>query len=93
MDDKEKEPFFCYVAHRAADFWDWFDKRDIDKHLASWFTFIATWHVTQWALSFVAHHPEKTGIEAAAIIASVMVPWSGLQAAAIKWYFESRPTG
>ena len=81
---------WCVLAQRFRDVWDWVDKRDIDKHLASWFIFVATWDITHWALNFVSTHPEKSGTEAAAVIAAVMFPWSGLQAAALKWYFDSR---
>lgn len=82
--------FWCTVAQRFREVWDWVDKRDIDKHAASWFVFFATWDITHWALSFVSNHPEKSGLEAAAVIGAVMVPWSTLQGAALKWYFEAR---
>lgn len=70
--------------------WDFIDKRDIDKHIVSLVIIAGTWRITEWAMHFAQAHPEKSGTEVAAIIASVMVPYSALQAAALKFYFEVR---
>ena len=82
--------FWCTCALRAADFWDFIDKRQIDTHLMSWSTFYLTWRIVDWATHFVANHPEKPGIEVAAIIGAVMLTWSPVQAAVINWYFKAR---
>lgn len=80
----------CWIALRLADLWDFIDKRDIDKHAISavvlWFSF----RITEWAMHFVTTHPEKSGVEAAAVIAAVLLPWSGVQAGAIAWVFKAR---
>lgn len=70
--------------------WDWFDKRDIDKHAMSWAVFYGTAWILWWATHFVQTHPDKPGLEVAAIIAAVMVPWTPLQAAVVNWYFRAR---
>lgn len=72
--------------------WDWIDKRDIDKHALSLGVFYGTVTVTKWAMLFAASHPTRAGVEIAAIIAAVCAPYMALQAAALKYYFESRPT-
>lgn len=75
-----------------ARLWDFIDKRDIDKHTISVCIMYGTIKVTEWAMTFAHAHADKTGMEIAAIIAAVLGPYSLLQAAAIKYYFDSRPT-
>lgn len=73
-------------------FWEWFDKRDIDKHIVSVIVLYGTKVLTSWAMVFAAANPEKPGLEIAAIIGAVTGPYMVLQAACIKFYFESRPS-
>lgn len=80
----------CWLAQRASEFWDWVDKRDLDKHVVSIAIMYGTVKVTDWAMDFAATHGEKSGIEAAAIIAAVAAPYMALQAAAIAFYFRAR---
>lgn len=70
--------------------WDFIDKRDIDKHTISVCIMYGTIKVTEWAMLFASMHPDKPGLEIAAIIAAVTTPYMALQAAAIKFYFDSR---
>lgn len=80
----------CWLAMRAGQFWDFVDKRQIDAYAVSAIILIGTIRITEWAMLFVEKHPEKSGIEVAAIIGALMVPWSALQGAAIKWLFDAR---
>jgi hypothetical protein len=82
--------FWCLVAQRATDTWDFIDARDIDKHAMAWATFLMTCYIMQWVLTFVWLYPDKAGLETGLIIAAIMVPWTPLQAAVIKWYFNAR---
>jgi hypothetical protein len=43
-------------------------------------------------MRFAEANSSKSGTEIAAIIAAVTAPYLAVQAAAIKFYFESRPT-
>lgn len=72
--------------------WDFIDKRDIDKHCLSVGIFWGTVKLTEWAMAFTSMHPDKPGLEIAAIIAAVTGPYMGLQAAALKFYFDARPS-
>lgn len=72
--------------------WDWIDKRDIDKHALSMGIFYGTIRITEWAMLYASANSTKSGLEVAAIIAAVTTPYMALQGAAIKYYFESRPT-
>lgn len=78
--------------HWLGRWWDFIDKRDIDKHILSMGIFYGTVKLTEWAMLFAATHAAKPGIEVAAIIAAVTGPYMALQAAAIKFYFDSRTT-
>lgn len=81
--------WLCWVALRAAQFWDFIDKRDIDKHAISMAILYGTVKITTWAMHF-AEDGNRPGIEVAAIIGAVAAPYMALQAAAIKWYFDAR---
>lgn len=71
-------------------FWEWVDKRDVDKHVISIAILLGTIKITAWAMTFAETHTEKTGIEAAAIIAAVLAPYMALQSAAVAFYFKAR---
>ena len=91
--------FLCTVALRTRELWDWVDRRQIDAYAISLAILWGTVKITDWAMLFVDKHPEIDGLKAAAIISAIMLPWSALQAAAIKFLFEARarsfysPTG
>lgn len=72
--------------------WDWIDKRDIDKHAVTLCIMYGTKTLTEWAMVFAVTNAARPGIEVAAIIAAVTGPYVALQGAAIKYYFEARPT-
>lgn len=80
------------MALRASDLWDFIDRRDIDKHAISVAVLFGTVKVTQWAMGFVENHPDVDPLHAAAVIAAVLGPYTALQGAAIKWYFDARPS-
>ncbi len=81
--------FWCAVARRFADAWDFIDNRDVDKHFVTVFILYGTYIVTNWSMRF-AEHGDRPGLEIAAIIGAVAAPYMALQAAAIAWYFKSR---
>jgi len=80
----------CWVAMRLSEMWDWIDARDIDKHTVSVAIMLGTYKLTNWAMDYAALHPEKPGLELAAVIAAVTGPYMALQAAAIAFYFNAR---
>lgn len=81
---------WCVIAQRAREVFDWIDRRQIDAYAVSFIILYATIKITEWAMAFVDKYPNKPGVEVAAIIAAVMVPWSGLQAACVKFLFDAR---
>lgn len=78
------------ITTALAQFWDWIDNRNIDKHILSVGVFWGTVKLTDWAILFAATHAQPSGIEIAAIIAAVTGPYMALQAAALKFYFDAR---
>ncbi len=80
----------CWLALRAAQFWDFIDKRDIDKHAVSIAIMYGTIRVIEWAMAYAAAADGKPGLEVAAIIGAVSAPYMALQAAAIRFYFDAR---
>jgi hypothetical protein len=82
--------WLCWIALRMSELWNFIDARDLDKHAVSVVILLGTMKVTEWAMAFAGAHPDKSGVEVAAIIASVLVPYNALQAAAIAWYFKAR---
>lgn len=85
----EDRGWLCWLAWRASQAWDWIDRRQVDAHVISAVVLYGSIKITGWAMDF-AHHGDRPGIEVAAIIAAVVTPWSALQAAAIKFVFETR---
>jgi hypothetical protein len=81
--------WLCWVALRAAQFWDFIDRRDIDKMALSVVILAGTWDITRWAMRY-AEHADRPGLEVAAIIAAATAPYMALQAAAIAFYFRAR---
>lgn len=74
--------------------WDWIDKRDIDKHAVSLAILWGTVKITEWSMGYAnAHADAANGMGIAAIIGAVSGPYMALQAAAIKFYFDSRTGG
>lgn len=82
--------FFCILALRARQFWDWIDRRQIDAYAVSFVILYGTIKITEWAMAFADLHPDKPGLEIAAILGAIMVPWSALQTASIKFLFDAR---
>lgn len=70
-------------------FWTWIDDRQIDAHIVAVFIMWGTLKITDWAMRY-AETADRPGLEVAAVIGAVMVPWGALQAAVVKWYFEAR---
>jgi hypothetical protein len=74
----------------AGALWDFVDKRDIDKHIVAWWSFYVTYTLVYWSLEYVFKHPDKPGLEMAAIIGAILLPWTPVQGAIVKWYFAAR---
>ena len=70
--------------------WDWIDRRNIDLHLVLATTLWLTWDVINWAMNFADNHPDMDGVKMSAIIASVLTPWSLMQAAMFGFYANAR---
>lgn len=86
----EDKGVLCWCALRLSQAWDWIDRRQIDAHVVAAIVLWGTIKITSWAMHYAASHPERSGVDLAAVIAAVMVPWSALQAAVCKWYFDTR---
>jgi hypothetical protein len=71
-------------------FWNWFDERDVEKHLVALSTLILTYKILNWSMGYAASETVRSGTEIAAVLASINVPMAGLQAAVINFYFKAR---
>lgn len=79
------------INNWLARLWDFIDDRDIDKHLLSMAIMYGTIQVTEWAMRFANLHGDSAnGAGTAAIIAAVTTPYMALQAASLKFYFDTR---
>lgn len=77
------------IAAALSAFWDWVDKRDIDKHLMSWAVFTVTVFLVIWSCHFAMHSP-RPGMDVAAILGAVWGPWNLVQGVVVGWYFRTR---
>ena len=81
--------WLCIAALRLSEFWDFVDKRDLDKHALSLAVLVGTMQITRWAMTY-AELSTRPGLEVAAILAAVGAPYMALQTAAIAFYFKAR---
>jgi hypothetical protein len=70
--------------------WDWFDQRDVEKHLVAIFTLALTFVTVRWSMHYADVNQARNGTDIGLIIAAINVPMTALQAAVIKWYFGAR---
>jgi len=82
--------FWCRVALRTHQFWNWVDERQIDAHLYSLAILYGTYFAMRWCMHYADLNAGRPGLEVAAVIGAVMAPVSVLQSAAIKFLFEAR---
>lgn len=73
-------------------FWDWFDYRDVDKHIIAIVTMMMTYFIVKWSMSFAEANAAKSSMDIAAVLGVINAPYMALQAAVLKFYFEARPT-
>lgn len=66
------------------------DNRSVFRRVAFVWMMWLTTRATLWCFDFAAVKAFPDGIQTAAVIAAVMAPIAGLQAAVIKFYTESR---
>ena len=83
----------CWLALRAGQFWDFVDKRDIDKHAVMVVVVLGTIRLTEWAMKFTDLHGTESGTDIGLKVAAVLAPWTLIASPAIKWYFDARPNG
>ena len=85
----EDRGWLCWVAGRFSQAWDWIDRRQVDAHIVNAITLYGTIKITTWGMHF-AEHGDRPGLEIAAILAAIGVPWTALQAAMVKFIFDAR---
>jgi hypothetical protein len=71
-------------------FWDWIDSRDIDKHVVTAVILLNTLTVTKWAMHYATTFSDKSGTDIGLVLIAVLGPFSLLQGAAIKWFYDAR---
>ena len=73
-------------------FLDFVDNRAIFRRIAFVIVLVMTWRITEWAMTFAEHwlNGTKTGMDAAAMIGAITVPFATLQGAVLKIYSDSR---
>lgn len=78
-------------ARRAfSAFLEFLDNRSVFRRLAFVWMMWLTTKATMWCFDFAAVKAFPDGVQTAAVIAAVMAPIAGLQAAIFKWYSETR---
>ena len=97
--------FWCRLARRGSEFWDWVDKRDIDKHLTAqaiiWAFLIGSYRMVLWGWDFARSWLDAakagkviSGTEVAAVVAAIGGPWSllvgAVLATVVNFYFKAR---
>jgi hypothetical protein len=86
----EDKGFWCIVAHRMSEAWDFIDNRDIEKYVLIVWVFAFTTLLSYHLILFADRHMDKSGIELAAVIGAITLPWSWVAKAAVEWFFKAR---
>jgi hypothetical protein len=104
-DRPEDKGFWCVVARRAAEFWDFIDERDIDKHVTAvtvlTFIIVGTYHVVSWGMDSYSYWvallqagKSVPGSDVALVIGAVSAPWTLIVTTVVpfllSFYFKSR---
>lgn len=78
------------VADRGwlARAWQFVDDSQLDAHVLTVFLGWGTYKVTAWAFAYTAAHAPSSDV--ALVLGAVLGPWSLLQGAAVKFYFDAR---
>lgn len=69
--------------------WQFIDDRQIDAHVLTGLIAWGTWRLMTWATHF-AEVSARPGMEVAAIVGAILVPWGAVQGFALKFYFDAR---
>lgn len=86
----DEQSLLCRVARIGSLAWEWIDKRQVFERFIALCILYGTIEIVGWAMTYAEVHAEKSGVEAAAIIAAVSGPYMALQAAAIAFMFRAR---
>ena len=71
-------------------FLEFLDNRSVFRRVAFVWMMWLTTTATLWCFEYAGSKTFGDGMQTAAVIAAVMAPIAGLQAAIFKWYSESR---
>jgi O-antigen ligase len=82
--------WLCWVALRFTEFWDFVDKRDIDKQALVWTVYAMLLYSVYWGMEFVWLHPDQNGVDVAAKVAAITLPLTWVVAKITDWYFKAR---
>ena len=82
--------WLCWVALRLSDFWEFIDKRDIDKHVVMAIIMYGTVRITTWSMAYIEANPNDAGTDVGLKVGAVLLSWNLIAAPAIKWYFDAR---
>lgn len=80
----------CRVARICSLGWDWFEKRQIFERAISVAILYGTISIVHWAMDFAVSHGERSGVDAAAIIAAVGAPYLALQSVAAAFLLKGK---
>jgi hypothetical protein len=88
-EDKAVTPQASVILATMTAFWDWFDKRDVEKHIVAMATLLVSYQVLKWAMHFADVNEARNGTDIGLIIGSITATVAAFQTAVIKWYFDA----
>jgi hypothetical protein len=80
--------FWCVVARRATDVWDFLENRDIFEHLLTVWTLYMVERYTVWCMHFAEAHPDMDGLKMAAILGAVGLALMAFATPVAKFWFN-----
>lgn len=80
--------FWCAVARRFSDVWDFLDRRDIFEHALTIWTLYMVERYTVWCMHFAESHPDMDGLKMAAILGAVGLALMAFATPVAKFWFN-----
>lgn len=80
--------FWCVVARRASDVWDFLEKRDIFEHALTIWTVYMVERYTVWCMHFAETHADMDGLKMGAILGAVGLALMAFATPVAKFWFN-----
>ena len=84
--------FWCTLAIRFGDFWDFVQARHVDKQVLIYMVFGMALYSVYWSMEYVWQHPEQPGADVALKLGAITLPLTWIIPKITEAYFKFTTT-